>query len=86
MRSTTLAILPVIALAGCAEESRLASVSTAFGGIGPSMSEPEPANSLPRGSSVEEALTGQVGDVGNTRVGPATLGPARAAPSVSNGN
>ncbi len=74
--------LPMIALAGCAEESRLAPVSTAFGGMGPSMSEPEPANSLPRGSSVGEALKGRVGNLENTRVGPATLGAARAAPSV----
>lgn len=84
MRFTMLAFLPMIALAGCAEESRLAPVSTAFGGMGPSNSEPEPANSLPRGSAVDEALTGRVGNLENTRVGPATLGSARAAPSVSN--
>ena len=82
MRFTVLAFLLMIAFAGCAEESRLAPVSTAFGGMGPSMSEPEPANSLPRGSSVGEALTGRVGDVGNTRVGPATRGAPRAAPPL----
>ncbi len=75
MRFTLLAVLPMVALAGCAEESRLPPVSTAFRGSGSSMSEPEPANSLPRGSSVSEPLTGSVGDVGNTRVGPATSAP-----------
>ena len=86
MRFSILAALPIIVLAGCAEESRLAPVSTAFGGMGPSMSEPEPANSLPRGSSVGSALTGPVGNLENTRVGPATLGATRAAPSVGNRN
>ncbi len=84
MRFIMLAILPMIAVAGCAEESHLAPLSTAFGGMGPSMSEPEPANSLPRGSSVNEALTGRVGNLENTRVGPATLGTRGAPPSVSN--
>lgn len=84
MRFPVIAILSMIALAGCAEESRLAPVSTAFRGSGPSNSEPEPANSLPRGSSVDEALTGRVGNIENTRVGPATLGTTRVAPSVGN--
>ncbi len=83
MRISILAILPMIIFAGCAEESRLAPVSTAFRGSGPSSSESEPANSLPLGSAVSEPLTGRIGNVGNTRVGPAMLGTAMAAPSVS---
>ncbi len=84
MRLSILAILPMIIFAGCADESRLAPVSTAFRGSGPSSSEPEPANSLPRGSAVSEPLTGRIGNIGDTRVGPAVLGTARTAPSVSN--
>lgn len=84
MRFNEIAILSIIALAGCAEELRLAPVSTAFRSSGPSNSEPEPANSLPRGSSVDEPLTGRIGNLQNTRVGPATLGTTRTAPSVGN--
>ena len=69
MRVTALLLLPILAVAGCAAESRLAPVSTA--GAGSAATEPEPANSLPRGSSVMEPLTGPVGDVGTTRVSPA---------------
>ncbi len=71
MRIAILLMMPVLAVAGCAAESRLAPVSTAGNSSGSSMSEPEPANSLPRGSSVSEPLTGPVGNVGTTRVGPA---------------
>lgn len=77
-----IAILPLLAVAGCAEESHLAPVSTASGSAGPSMSEPEPANSLPRGSTVSEPLTGRVGNVGTKQVGPSaarSMGSTRSA-------
>lgn len=80
MRITMLAILPIILLAGCADESRQAPVTTAFRGVGPGETEPEPANSLPRGAAVDAPLTSRVGDIGNTRVGPATRGATRLAP------
>ncbi len=83
MRFSILAILPVVAFASCAQESSQAPVSTAFGGMGPSSTEPEPVNSLPRGSSVERALTGPAGNLNSTRVGPATTGAARVAPAAS---
>ncbi len=83
MRFSILAILPMVALASCAQESRQAPVSTAFGGMGPAETEPEPANSLPRGAAVDEALTGRVGNLNSTRVGPATRGAARVVPPVS---
>ncbi len=83
MRLSILAILPMIAIAGCAQESHQSPVSTAFRGSGPSNGEPEPANSLPEGSSVDEPLTGRVGNVANTRVGPATRATAGAVPAVS---
>ena len=76
MRFIMLAILPITLLAGCADESRQAPVSTAFRGVGPGETEPEPANSLPRGAAVDGPLTGRVGNIGTTRVGPATLGTA----------
>ena len=79
MRFYTLAILPIIALAGCAAESRQAPISTAGPGGGSAQSEPESANSLPLGSAVSEPLTGPVGNVGTTRVGP-----GRAAPPPRN--
>jgi len=59
MRFSILAILPMVAFAGCAQESHQAPVSTAFGGMGPTSTEPEPANSLPRGAAVDGALTGR---------------------------
>lgn len=74
MRLTPLLLLPILAVAGCAAESRLAPVSTA--GSGGASSEPEPSNSLPRGSSVMAPLTGPVGNIGTTRVGPAVTGRA----------
>ncbi len=83
MRFSILAILPIVAFAGCAQESRQAPVSTAFGGMGPAETEPEPANSLPRGAAVDGALTGRAGNLNSTRVGPATTGAARVAPAVS---
>ncbi len=70
MRVTTLLLLPLLAIAGCAAESRLEPVSTA--NAGSAATEPEPPNSLPRGSSVMAPLTTSVGNVGTTRVGPAT--------------
>ena len=83
MRSIMLAILPIILLAGCADESIKAPVSTAFRGSGQGSMEPQPANSLPRGAAVETPLTGSVGNIATTRVGPATLGAGRMAPSVT---
>lgn len=68
MRVTALLLLVLLAASGCAQESKAPPVSVSSGG---STKEPEPANSLPRGSAVDEPLTGQVGNVGNTRVGPA---------------
>ena len=68
MRVTALLFLFLLAASGCAQESKAPPVSVSSGG---SMKEPEPANSLPLGSAVDEPLTGQVGNVGNTRVGPA---------------
>lgn len=82
MRTAILLMLPLLAVAGCAEESRLAPVSTARGSSGSSVSEPEPANSLPRGSAVSAPLTGPVGNIGTTRVGPSTargMGSTRGA-------
>lgn len=70
MRVAILLTLPLLAVAGCTGESRLAPVSTAGGSSGSSVSEPEPANSLPRGSTVSEPLTGPVGNIGTKRVGP----------------
>lgn len=73
MRTAILLMLPLLAVAGCAAESRLAPVSTVGNSSGSSMSEPEPANSLPRGSSVSEPLTGPMGNVGTTRAGPSAV-------------
>ena len=83
MRFIMLAILPITLLAGCAEESRQAPVSTAFRGVGAGSQEPEPANSLPRGASVDAPLTSPVGNIASTRVGPATPGAGRITPSVT---
>lgn len=73
MRTATLLMLPLLLAAGCAAESRQAPVANTAGpNIGASSQEPQPSNSLPRGSAVDSPLTGQVGNVGTTRVGPAT--------------
>ena len=69
-----LLLLPALALAGCAAESRTPPTSTSRASAAPSSTEPEAANSLPRGSSVQAPLTGPVGNVGGTRVGPARTG------------
>ena len=68
MRVTALLLLFLLAASGCAEESKAPPVSASSGG---SMKEPEPANSLPLGSAVDEPLTGRAGNVGTTQVGPA---------------
>ena len=71
MKPSIFLVLPLLAVVGCAAESRQAPVSSLSpASIGPSSHEPEPANSLPRGSAVDAPLTGQVGTVGATRVGP----------------
>lgn len=70
MRVTALLLLPILAVAGCAAESRREPVSTA--NAGSAATEPQSPNSLPRGSSVMAPLTSPVGNVGTTRVGPAT--------------
>lgn len=82
MRVAALLLLPTLAVAGCAAESRLAPVSTAGNSSGSASTEPEPSNSLPRGSSVMEPLTGPAGNVGTTRVGPATTGRAGLMRSI----
>ena len=78
MRILSLMLLPVLAIAGCAQESRMAPVSTTRSSAGPSSTEPEPPNSLPRGASVQAPLTGPVGNVGGARVGP-SMAPSRSA-------
>ncbi len=80
MRTTMLAILPIVLLAACADESRQAPVSTAFRGSGSASTEPEPVNSLPRGASVDAPLTSRIGNIENTRVGPAPRGAAGLTP------
>lgn len=71
MRVTALLLLFLLAAPGCTQESKAPPVSASTGGA---QKEPEPANSLPRGSAVDEPLTGRVGNVGNTQVGPARTG------------
>ena len=71
MRLATLLILPILAVAGCAQESRTTPVSTSRTSSGPASAEPEPTNSLPRGAAVQAPLTGPFGNVGTTRVAPA---------------
>ena len=78
MRTHLLLLLPMLAIAGCAAESRTAPMSTSFNPSGPSATEPEPANSLPRGAVVQGAITNPSGNVGTTRVGP-SFAPARGA-------
>ncbi len=77
MRVAALLLMPLLAFAGCAYESKAPPVSVSTGG---SSKEPEPANSLPLGSSVDEPLTGQRGNVGTTRVGPARPRSGAVAP------
>lgn len=77
MRVMPLLLLSLFALAGCNAESRLAPVSTA--NAGSAATEPESPNSLPLGSSVMAPLTSSVGNIGTTRVGPATTGRAGSA-------
>ena len=71
MRIAALMLVTAFASVGCAQESKAPPVSVSSGGM---EKEPEPANSLPRGSAVDEPLTGQVGNIGTTRVGPAVRG------------
>lgn len=71
MRVATLLLLPVLALAGCAAESRMAPVTSSRVTGGAASQEPEPPNSLPRGSAVAAPLTPAAGNIGTTRVGPA---------------
>lgn len=78
MRVAALLLLPLLAVAGCAYESKVPPVSVSTGG---SSKEPEPANSLPLGSSVDEPLTGRRGNIDNTRVGPARPRSGAVAPS-----
>lgn len=80
MRVTALLLLQILVVAGCAAESRLAPVSTADAGS--AATEPEPSNSLPRGSSVMEPLTDSIGNIGTTRVGPATAARVGVGPST----
>ena len=74
MRIPVLLMLPALALAGCAAESRTAPTSSSRLSNGPSSTEPEAANSLPRGSATQAPLTPQVGNIGTTRVAPARTG------------
>jgi hypothetical protein len=69
-------LLPILVIAGCSAESRRAPVSSANASGGSSHSEPESANSLPRGAAVSEPLTGVAGNVQTSRV----PGTAVAAP------
>lgn len=72
MRILPFLLLPMLAFAGCSAESTATPISTSRNSPGAASQEPEPANSLPRGAAVEAPLTGRVGNVGTTRVGPAT--------------
>ena len=72
-----MAMLSMLAVAGCAAESRKPPVSTAGNDAGPASSMPQPINSLPLGSATSAPLAPASGDVATTRVGPATTGAAR---------
>ena len=64
MRLITVALLPILALAGCAAESRSAPVSSSqVGSMGSASGEPQSSNSLPRGSSVSQPLSTTTGTV-----------------------
>ena len=76
MRILPLLLVPMLAFAGCAAESKVPPMSSSRNSPGAASQEPEPANSLPRGSSVNAPLTGPVGNLGTTRVGPA-MSPSR---------
>ena len=71
MRTSTLLLLPVLAVAGCAAESTAPPTSTTPRSAGAANQEPQPPNSLPRGSVTDDPLTSRFGNVGTTRVGPA---------------
>ncbi len=72
MRASAFILAGLLCIVGCADESRKAPVSTARSNAGaPGNTEPEPPNSLPRGSVVDAPLTTPVGNVGTTRVAPA---------------
>lgn len=73
MRILPLLLLPMLAFAGCAAESKAPPMSSSRNSPGSGEQEPEPPNSLPRGSSVDAPLTSRVGNIENTRVGPATV-------------
>lgn len=89
MRLYILAVLPVLALAGCGDQSRQPPTSTAGpGALGqsPQQTEPESANSLPKGAQVNSPLTPNAGNINDTRVGPATTPvrrPAMRRPSTT---
>ncbi len=71
MRASILVLTGLLCIVGCADESHQAPVSTARSNAGaPGNSEPQPANSLPRGAAVDAPLTTGVGNVGTTRVAP----------------
>lgn len=75
MRILPLLLMPMLAFAGCSAESKAPPLSSSRNSPGSAEQEPEPSNSLPRGSSTDSPLTGRVGNIGNTRVGPATMAP-----------
>ncbi len=72
MRILPLLLLPMLAFAGCSAESKAPPMSSSRNSPGAGSQEPEPPNSLPRGASVDAPLTPRVGNLENTRVGPAT--------------
>ena len=74
MKPSIFLMLPLLAVMGCTAESQQAPVSSLSpASIGPSSQSPQPSNSLPEGSAVNAPLTGPVGNVGTTRVGPSTV-------------
>jgi len=77
MRILPLLLVPMLAFAGCAAESKAPPVSTSRNSPGAASQEPEAANSLPRGAAIDAPLTSQVGNMGTTRVGPSAPSTAR---------
>ena len=75
MRILPLLLVPMLAFAGCAAESKAPPVSSSRNSQGSAEQEPEPPNSLPRGASIDSPLTGRVGNIENTRVGPSMVAP-----------
>lgn len=72
MRANAFILAGLLCIVGCAEESKKAPVSTARSSAGaPGNTEPQPPNSLPRGSAVDAPLTPPIGNIGTTRVAPA---------------